>query len=226
MSYSDQQNNRTPIYLISGLGADKRVFSKLELGDLKVVHLDWIEPLKNESLKSYAKRLSERIDDTQEFYLLGVSFGGVVAQEIAKILSPKKLFIISSLKHQSELPSVYKLGRILMPFVPGFLFTVPMPFFRFTFGVNGESWKLLKKIIRDQDPKFMRWAIGALLGWTQEGNINCESIRIHGTKDRVLPQTGNARLVDGGGHFMIYNRAEEVSVAVKSKRDEHESRRD
>ena len=139
MSYSDQQNNRTPIYLISGLGADKRVFSKLELGDLNVVHLDWIEPLKNETLKSYAMRLAAGIDSSEEFYLLGVSFGGVVAQEIAKILNPKKVFIISSMMHHNELPMLYNLGRLLMPLIQGFLLTIPLPFFRFTFGVKGES---------------------------------------------------------------------------------------
>src|SRR6218665_2073919 len=43
------------VYFLSGLGADQRVFRKLELDKhFQVRHIEWIRPLRNESLRSYA----------------------------------------------------------------------------------------------------------------------------------------------------------------------------
>jgi pimeloyl-ACP methyl ester carboxylesterase len=67
-------------YFISGLGADKRIFSKLKLNEkINIIHIDWITHNKNESLAAYAERLSNVIDITQPFALVGVSFGGMIA---------------------------------------------------------------------------------------------------------------------------------------------------
>ena len=49
------------IYLISGLGADERVFQNLDFGRLKPTFIKWIEPIKNETIEEYALRLSLQI---------------------------------------------------------------------------------------------------------------------------------------------------------------------
>ena len=41
---------RKILYLLSGLGADKRVFDFLDLSDYDIFHIAWIPPLKSESL--------------------------------------------------------------------------------------------------------------------------------------------------------------------------------
>ena len=41
------------IYVFSGLGVDKRVYDNIDFGTLDVEFIDWIEPLKNESLENY-----------------------------------------------------------------------------------------------------------------------------------------------------------------------------
>lgn len=74
------------VYFISGLGADKRIFSKLTLSaEFDIIHIDWIVPFSKETLVSYAKRLSKVIDVNNPFALIGVSFGGMIAVEIAKL---------------------------------------------------------------------------------------------------------------------------------------------
>ena len=83
------------VYGISGLGADKRVFEKLTL-DLELIPIDWITPYKNERIEDYAKRLSKKIDKKEEFIIIGVSFGGLIATEISKILKSKLTILISS----------------------------------------------------------------------------------------------------------------------------------
>ncbi len=45
------------VYFISGLGADKRIFSKINLDKgLEIIHIEWIKYSLKDSLKSYAKK--------------------------------------------------------------------------------------------------------------------------------------------------------------------------
>jgi len=63
------------VYFISGLGADKRIFSKIRLNDkFKIIHLDWISFEKKETLKSYAERLCKSIDKSEPFSIVGGFF--------------------------------------------------------------------------------------------------------------------------------------------------------
>lgn len=74
--------NKIKLYGISGLGADKRVFQYLSL-DCEFIYIDWVVPLKNEPIKSYAMRLAEVINTDEAYGILGISFGGLVATEIS-----------------------------------------------------------------------------------------------------------------------------------------------
>ncbi|MBK9635435.1 MAG: hypothetical protein IPO64_13325 [Bacteroidetes bacterium] len=91
------------LYLIGGLGADERVFKYLNI-NVKTQIINWILQEPNEELKSYAKRLTEQINKNEEFAILGVSFGGIIAIEMAKFIRPKKLILISSVESSNQLP--------------------------------------------------------------------------------------------------------------------------
>ncbi|WP_443946477.1 alpha/beta fold hydrolase [Pedobacter sp. AW1-32] len=96
------------VYFISGLGADRRIFSNINLRpDLKIIHVNWIAFGKKESLEKYAARLSLQIDTSISFALVGVSFGGIIAVELAKLLKPSATVIISSSVKRTELPLTY-----------------------------------------------------------------------------------------------------------------------
>jgi hypothetical protein len=61
----------------------------------------------------------------------------------------------------------------------------------------------------------MKWAIEEIMGWNND-QLNSELIHIHGDKDRIFP-TGrikNAINISNGGHFMIVNRAKEISELI------------
>lgn len=85
------------LYLIGGLGADERVFRYLDIKNETQV-IKWINPKSKEELKHYANRLLEQINQNEDFGLLGVSFGGIVAIELAKLAHPQKLILISSVE--------------------------------------------------------------------------------------------------------------------------------
>src|SRR6185312_11284822 len=95
------------IYVISGFGADERVFSKLDFGDNDVHFIQWQVPEKDETLASYAERLAKEIVYPNPI-LIGLSFGGMMAIEIAKLIPIEKVILISSIRDRYELPLLMK----------------------------------------------------------------------------------------------------------------------
>ncbi|MCC6838309.1 MAG: alpha/beta hydrolase, partial [Bacteroidia bacterium] len=84
------------IYCIPGMGVNERLFRNLKLEGCRIHYIKWLTPFKNETLQQYAIRLSEQIDQSQPFCLIGVSFGGLCAIEISKKLNPAQTFLVSS----------------------------------------------------------------------------------------------------------------------------------
>lgn len=92
------------LFLISGLGADKRVFNFLDLRRYKIHHIEWIDPATHESIERYAKRISTQIVKEKPI-LIGISFGGMIAVEIGKQIETEKIILISSARSKKDLPS-------------------------------------------------------------------------------------------------------------------------
>jgi pimeloyl-ACP methyl ester carboxylesterase len=204
------------VYFISGLGADQRSFKFLKLKNAKMHFIYWLKPEKGEPLKSYCLRLASQIDTSNEVILVGLSFGGIVAQEIAQIIKVDKLMIISSIKSSTEFNWQLKLVRFLK------LYRItPSRFLKWSNLVTGnyyfsvesvEESKLLKQIIQDTDRYFMKWAIGEIMKWPNPVPYK-SIIHIHGSRDRIFPvgNIENYYELRNAGHFMIVNRAAEIS---------------
>ena len=204
-------------YLIPGLGADERVFRRLRLtGDVHI--LSWLAPQSpTEPLIQYAVRLAEAVPSNELCWLVGVSFGGLLAQEIARLRPLVRVVLISSLGQPTDLPLLLRLAGAtglhrLVPF--GLLKWLPR-LAQWFFGVRGGTeYRLLRQILRDTDPAFARWATTQLLAWRGPGLP--DAVRLHGTRDRLLP-AGTARIdypVSGAGHFLIVSHAPQVSQVL------------
>jgi len=203
------------LYMIGGLGADERVFKFLKL-NFETQIIKWIEPKPKEKLKEYSNRLLNQINQDEEFGILGVSFGGIVAIEISKLIKPKKLILISSVETSKQLPRTYIVfGKTqILKLIPNQLIKPPKPLLGFLFGA--EDKQLLKQIINDTKPEFIRWALNSIINWSNK-ETPIKAIRIHGTKDRLIPLKGKATEVNDGGHFMIVDKAEEISKLVNEQ---------
>src|SRR5215831_6606770 len=95
-------------YFISGLGADARVFEHIRLPEgYHPIHIGWIEPEENETLPHYAMRLAASIDTAEPFVLIGLSFGGMLVTEIAKVLKPASTILIASIPLSKHLPPYF-----------------------------------------------------------------------------------------------------------------------
>ncbi|WP_448137783.1 alpha/beta hydrolase [Sphingobacterium siyangense] len=208
----------TKIYVISGLGVDQRVFSKIDFGSLDITYLDWITPSSNEPLSIYAKRISTKIT-AKNPVLIGLSFGGMLAMEIAKIITVQRVILLASAKGRHELPILYRLaGRLkLNKLVPGSLLKFHSFLSDYFFGIrNKEDSRLLKQILYDTDPIFMDWAIHQILHW-KNNSVPDNLIHIHGSSDRIIP-IKNVKpnfIIKGAGHFMTVSHAQEVEKLLQ-----------
>jgi len=205
------------IYIFSGLGVDKRVFDNIDFSGLNIAFVDWIDPLKKETFESYAYRISKDFENNS--ILIGLSFGGMLAVEVSKIIPVKKVILIASAKNKSELPKWFLLaGKLkLNQIVPSSLLKTTNFITNWLFGAATSAEKLLlKNIIKDTDPRFLKWAINQIVNW-KNLSVPQNCIHIHGTNDRILP--AKYLKVDykikNGGHFMTVNKAKEIEVIIK-----------
>jgi len=205
------------IYGIGGLGADQRVYNFMTLTS-EFIFIDWIPPIKNESIKDYAKRLSKGIDTKSDFCLIGVSFGGLIATEISQILDPKLTILISSVQTKYELRSLYTLfGKTkLIHLIPTFLFDPPRRIATYLFGARNSA--LLHQIFDDTDLSFVKWAVTELINWKNTTELK-NVLKINGTHDKLIPARGTTtamKMIDKGEHFMIVDRGEEISKVINN----------
>jgi len=206
------------VYFISGLAADSRVFKYIEVPEgYEIVHLDWLKPAPHETVGAYAMRMAERIDRKEPFALLGLSFGGMLATEIALQYPPVKTILLSSVPHYKHLPGYYRAAG-----VTGMHKLLPVAFLKkaavlkrlFTTETD-EDKEMLRQLIRDSDDHFIRWAIDAIVRW-KGGDASFPHIHIHGTRDEVLPLrfTSPTHKIPGAGHLLVMNRAEELNRII------------
>jgi len=207
------------VYFISGLAADRTVFKNLILpAHCTAVYLDWIEPQPEETLAQYAQRLSATIDKTSPFALIGLSFGGMIAIEIANRLQPAVTILISSIPGVHGLPFYYHFAKRLRlhKLVPISALQQLSLLKRLFTTETSEDKRLLKAMIRNSNPKFIRWCLHAILTWDSE-KVPQRLVHIHGTRDEVLPMrfVKPTHIIKGGGHLLVLNRAKEVNKILK-----------
>lgn len=203
------------VYFISGLAADSRVFKHIQLPEgFEIVHLHWISPQKNESLESYALRLAEKIDSTENFGLVGLSMGGMIASVISKKYNPVITILISSVPTHKHFPAAFKIAYFtrLHKIVPASFLKSASILKRFFSAEDPQDKIVLRQVIKDSDAGFIRWALGAILQWKNE-DIPAHLYHIHGTNDRVLPvrYTKPTHIISKGGHLMVMSRAGELN---------------
>lgn len=206
------------VYFISGLGADKRSFSFLDLSFCDPVFIEWITPLPDESLRSYALRLKSQITEPEPV-IVGVSFGGMLVTEMAKSDPGIKAIIISSNKTAKEFPAIYRTGKYLplYKWLPPTLLKRTALLRSLFFGPKGEKQKeIFKQILSDSDTRFTKWAIHSILYWDNTETPK-NITHIHGTSDKLLPYSRVKAdyVIEKGTHLMVLNQPEEITELIK-----------
>ena len=103
-----------PILLIPGLGTDRRIFEQLIplLNSNDVRCIEYQDPENVQcSIKEYAQQVVAKLPEgTTNPVLIGMSLGGTVATELSFLIPYQKLVLVSTFKHRSECPFLFKLA--------------------------------------------------------------------------------------------------------------------
>jgi pimeloyl-ACP methyl ester carboxylesterase len=203
--------SKIPVYFMPGLAASSSIFERIDLPkDTFEIHLlEWFQPEDQETLTNYAKRMAEKVVH-ENAVLLGVSFGGILVQEMAQFLNLKKLIIVSSVKSNAELPRRMKIAKTTKAYklIPTGLFQDVEKLVKYAFGdVLKQRLKLYEQFLHLRNKEYLDWAIEQVVCW-ERIKIDANVIHIHGDADEVFPSK-NIKLfinVKGGTHMMILNR--------------------
>ncbi|GAB2981068.1 hypothetical protein GCM10027049_16020 [Mucilaginibacter puniceus] len=207
------------IFLISGLGADTRLYNNIDLLDNEVIPVDWIEPNLTDTLTNYAQKLIKQYHITSGSIVIGTSLGGMIAIEIAKQVALNKVILISSIKAINEAPWYFNAFRKLPLYKPisgevlkklGFLMR-PV-FGKFT---ADDLW-IFEDMLKKSSPKFVKWALKAVLAWKNE-TIPPNVYHLIGDKDMVFSykQIKDATVIKDGTHIMVFNKAKQINKILK-----------
>jgi pimeloyl-ACP methyl ester carboxylesterase len=208
------------IHCISGLGADQRMFAKLRIPGAELKPVLWPYFDRHDEMACYAQKVAEKIPEGPDHVILGLSFGGMLASEIARMRPGAKVILVSSVKSPSELPPmagwVKFLGRNGL--MPVGIAKLPNKQVMERFGADTEEEKkLMQAILKDTDNHFAACALRAMIEWQTKTPPPAGIVHIHGTADAMLlpDKIKPTHWVEGGKHIMVYSRAEEISKLIE-----------
>lgn len=205
------EENIIPVYLMPGMAAKATIFERIKLPEnqFKIYWLEWMMPEDNESLEAYAKRMILNIEHDNPV-LLGVSFGGILVQEMSKFMKVRNLIVVSSVKSRHELPKRMKIAKFIKAYnyAPTQLLSNLDVLKKYAFTASiSKRIDLYKSYLAVNDKHYLDWSLRELLLWNQEEPI-ANAIYIHGDKDAVFTQScnGNSIIIKGGTHIMILTK--------------------
>jgi pimeloyl-ACP methyl ester carboxylesterase len=212
------------LVLLPGLGADARLFEPQRSALPELICPDWLEPRERETLAGYAGRMAEVVRGLapagRGLILGGVSLGGMLAAEMALVLKPGAVVLIGSALSPEEISGRMRLAAQLSRWMP-----VPSGeraermarvFLRQIGPLRRRDREFLETMIGAVPFSFLRWAAGAMAGWEGVPALACRVVRIHGSRDRVIPLRRCAErferfVVEGAGHLPSVSHAEIVN---------------
>ena len=203
--------SKIPVYFMPGLAASSSIFERIDLDEsiFEMCLLEWEIPLDKESLSDYALRMTKNIKH-QNPVLIGVSFGGILVQEMARHINARKVIIISSVRSNLEFPRRMKIGKSTKAYklIPMQILLNVEKLAKFSFGEKiNKRIQLYEKFLSVRDLRYLQWAVESIILWDRS-EIDEKVIHIHGDKDDVFPikYINSCIVVKGGTHIMILNK--------------------
>ena len=236
------------LILLPGLGADHRLFEPQRRAFPQLIVPPWIPPRRKESLPGYAARMAKTVAPSRNAPLLlgGVSFGGMLAYEMARHLKPEAVVLIASCRTRRGLRPIYRVGGKFLPLLPAAAWSVPKllaaPAMRLRglsqFSRHGEGCVadprfcrengtvplgadvLVVEMFKEMDSRFMHWVLRALLGWRPTPLEGISVRQIHGRRDLLIParRVEADEYIPGGGHMINVTHAKEVNAFLREAR--------
>ncbi|SFW13911.1 alpha/beta hydrolase [Cellulophaga fucicola] len=199
------------VYLMPGMAANPSIFKNIKLPEETFNQhlLEWFVPSKGMSLEEYAIEMCTKITHT-DVVLIGISFGGILVQEMAKHIRTKKVILISSVKTKYELPKRMRLAKFTKAYklLPTGLVTNMEVLGKYAFGETvTKRLELYEEYLSVKDKYYLDWSLDQMINWEQT-EYDPNLVHIHGDNDPVFPikYIKDCIPVSKGTHIMIINR--------------------
>ena len=194
-----------------GMAANPSIFKNIHLPEdqFETHLLEWFMPEVGISFSDYAKIMCSKIEHSNPV-LVGVSFGGMLVQEMARQIKVRKVIIISSVKSNSELPKrlVFAKYTKIHKLLPTGLVNNMELLAKYAFGETvTKRIELYEQYLSIRDKYYLDWAIDQIVHF-QQREFPPGLVHIHGDKDAVFPiqNISGCIRVEDGTHTMILNR--------------------
>ncbi|RDY61232.1 alpha/beta fold hydrolase [Flagellimonas nanhaiensis] len=205
-------DHKTHVYLMPGMAANSSIFDGLKFPkeQFEIHKLEWFVPKKGMTLEAYAQEMCAYITHERPV-LLGVSFGAMLIQEMAKHIPTTKLIVVSSVKRHAEMPKRMLFAKYTKAhkLLPTSLVNNVELLAKYAFGESVvKRLELYEKYLSIRDKVYIDWALDKIVNWKQDVPPK-GLVHIHGEKDAVFP-IGNIKdciKVPNGTHTMIIHRA-------------------
>ncbi|MBI4563173.1 MAG: alpha/beta hydrolase [Planctomycetes bacterium] len=204
------------LVLIPGLGLDRRFFEPQRTLPFDLDVPDWPDPRAGETLEAYADRMADHVGAADA--LGGVSFGGMLAQAMARRLRPRVVIGIGSARTGRDIPGVLHLAESVLRQLPALKATPGRWAVNLGFlGPLKESHKrFLMPIIADSSMELVRAASRMILEW-RGSDVPCPAYFIHGDRDVIIRArtVRPDRLIRGGGHLISLTHPKAVNAFIE-----------
>ncbi len=194
------------LYILPGMGTNNAMYEGPWRELSGVVYLNWPKLEKEISINEIAQRIIEENSIESSDWVGGSSLGGMVSLEISKILGNPQVILLGSAMHINEItPLLMKLAK--------FTHLTPVGFLQM---ISGSAPMRVSQVFANSDPDLIRKAGHALRKWEGGESTQAKILRIHGSRDLIIPCPKEAHIIHGGGHIIAMTHAEECVSIVKS----------
>lgn len=208
------------IYAIPGLGTTEKLYVNTKINGVEIIVLNWPTPDKNDTMETYARKFLPQINTSDSFCLLGVSFGGMLCTELSKIISPQKVFLISTSKSRKELPWFIKtLNYFPVHKIVSEKQHRKMAYQgRWIIGFGKAYIPEFLGMVNSMTENYFKYCINIIVSW-KEKELPKNSIHIHGDADRLLwyKYIKADYTIKQGSHAMIVFQAEEINKIIEKE---------
>lgn len=208
-------------FLIPGLALNPEVTGNIELIGYEKIYIRWIDPAGEETLSSYAQRIIDiyQIPTEESILILGHSFGGLLAQEIALSRPLARLILVSTVKDRQEIP--WKIRFLKHGFAYHLasknIILKTLSIWGWYHGYDEpELEEALISEVESLSNEYLIWAYKQIIQWDGNPPSN-EFLHIHGDMDKTFPieNISNCLSLSGGDHLMVYKRASEINHLIE-----------
>lgn len=208
------------IYAIPGLGTTEKLYVNTKIKGVEIIVLNWPTPEKNDTMESYARKFLPQINTNIPFCLLGVSFGGMICTELSKIISPIKIFLISSCKSRKELPWFIK----TLKYVPIHKVISEKQHRKMAYkgrwiiGFGKAYIPEFLGMVNSMTKNYFKYCINIIVNW-ENSSLPKNTIHIHGDNDILLwyKFVKPDYTIPKGSHAMVVFQADEINKIIEKE---------